>query len=56
MEYDIYFYQGDYLGSSSSITDFNGYASQHMVYLPLSEDFRHEQNATSYYTLHIFST
>ncbi len=39
-EKEVYFYHSDHIGSSSFITDRNGYASQHLQYLPFGEPNR----------------
>ena len=41
-----YFYHPDHLGSSSFITDINGYAEQHVQYLPFGELFVNQQNTS----------
>ena len=44
---EIYWYHSDHLGSSSWITDANGYAVQHLHYLPWGEDLV-DQRANSF--------
>ena len=43
---DSYFYHSDHLGSSSLITNKDGYLVQHIQYVPFGEVFVEERNAT----------
>jgi len=54
-EPDLYFYHSDHIGSSSFITDNDGYASQHLQYLPFGELFVEQRSTANYYTPYKFS-
>lgn len=54
-EKDVYYYHSDHIGSSSFITDRNGYASQHLQYLPFGELFVEQRSTANYYTPYKFS-
>ena len=54
MELLSYFYHPDHLGSSSWITDNNGYTIQYLHYLPFGEDWVDERNS-SWFTPYTFS-
>jgi len=54
-ELELYFYHSDHIGSSSFITDADGYASQHLQYLPFGELFVEQRASVNYYTPYKFS-
>jgi len=54
-ERELFFFHSDHIGSSSFITDADGYASQHLQYLPFGELFVEQRSTANYYTPYKFS-
>ena len=54
-EPDLYFYHSDHIGSSSFITDNDGYASQHLLFLSFGELYVEQRSTANYYTPYKFS-
>lgn len=54
-ETDLYFYHQDHLGSSTYLTDNNGYPTEHRIHMPFGEDLLYETNTTAYYSPFTFS-
>lgn len=55
LETEKYYYHSDHLGSSSFITNKNGLASQHFLYMPYGEQFVEQKITSTYYTPYKFS-